>query len=425
MEVKRVKDTSFKFDEVKSWLLEKGACDRCLGRQFHGLFKADNGLIGAAVRNSDSLKEVEEKLAKPKNLKPKLSKECPFCKGLFFKIDEAADKALELIKNFDYDSFLVGVRVPEELMVVEEDMWSKIGAAYCEPLKKDLKRLIGQRIEKETGKKVDFRTPDITILVDFTRDPVKVTLELNSLFIYGEYSKLITGIPQTKWYCPECKGKGCEKCNFTGKLYEESVEELIAEPVLEATGGENEKFHGSGREDINARMLGKRPFVLEIIKPVKRNLDFKKLEEEINKRAEGKVKVYNLRKSSKEEMRFLKSVKYDKTYELVVKCKEKISDEKLAKIEEEFKGKEISQKTPTRVLHRRADLTRKRAVKDVKCERISNNKFKAIVRCEAGLYVKELVHGDDGRTEPNFAEIVGPCEVVELNVLEVHVRRED
>ncbi|TLZ53939.1 MAG: hypothetical protein E6K17_08865 [Methanobacteriota archaeon] len=42
---------------------------------------------------------------------------------------------------------------------------------------------------------------------------------------------------------------------------------------------------------------------------------------------------------------------------------------------------------------------------------------------EAGTYVKELVHGDGGRTTPSLAEALGvACEVVELDVLEIQDR---
>jgi len=43
------------------------------------------------------------------------------------------------------------------------------------------------------------------------------------------------------------------------------------------------------------------------------------------------------------------------------------------------------------------------------------------VRGESGIYVKELIHGDRGRTQPSMAELLGrSCEVVELDVLDVH-----
>jgi tRNA U54 and U55 pseudouridine synthase Pus10 len=35
--------------------------------------------------------------------------------------------------------------------------------------------------------------------------------------------------------------------------------------------------------------------------------------------------------------------------------------------------------------------------------------------------VKELIHGDRGRTQPSMTELLGkPCDVVELDVQEVH-----
>jgi tRNA pseudouridine synthase 10 len=42
------------------------------------------------------------------------------------------------------------------------------------------------------------------------------------------------------------------------------------------------------------------------------------------------------------------------------------------------------------------------------------------IKCEGGLYVKELITGDEGRTKPNLSELIGiPVQVVELDVLEV------
>ena len=50
-----------------------------------------------------------------------------------------------------------------------------------------------------------------------------------------------------------------------------SVEELIAKIALKYTKSDDESFHGCGREDIDALMLGRgRPFVLELKNPKKR-----------------------------------------------------------------------------------------------------------------------------------------------------------
>ena len=43
---------------------------------------------------------------------------------------------------------------------------------------------------------------------------------------------------------------------------------------------------------------------------------------------------------------------------------------------------------------------------------------------QAGTYIKEFVHGDGGRTQPNLAALVGcsgAAEVLTLDVLQVHM----
>ena len=43
---------------------------------------------------------------------------------------------------------------------------------------------------------------------------------------------------------------------------------------------------------------------------------------------------------------------------------------------------------------------------------------------QAGTYIKEFVHGDGGRTQPNLAALVGcsgAAEVLALDVLQVHM----
>jgi tRNA pseudouridine synthase 10 len=83
-------------------------------------------------------------------------------------------------------------------------------------------------------------------------------------------------------------------------------------------------------------------------------------------------------------------------------------------------GKPISQQTPNRVAHRRADLERVRTVRRLEVESVNGREVVFIVEADSGTYIKELMHGDDGRTQPNVAGIVGvPCEVLELDVIAI------
>ena len=92
------------------------------------------------------------------------------------------------------------------------------------------------------------------------------------------------------------KGLGCNKCNNTGQLYPDSVQSLVAHPFLIASDSSEDLFHGMGREDIDAAMLGNgRPFVLELRMPKKRDLDLVNLMMTVNSINENRIKISNLK----------------------------------------------------------------------------------------------------------------------------------
>jgi tRNA pseudouridine synthase 10 len=208
-------------------------------------------------------------------------------------------------------------------------------------------------------------------------------------------------------------------------LHPESVEELVAGPTVETVRGEDASFHGAGREDADARMLGKgRPFIVQVKRPRKREIDLKELAQAINKRADGKIKVSSLKKVDKDMIRALKHLEAaKKTYRVTVRFDRDVSDDEIEKIARSLSGVKVFQQTPTRVLRRRADKTREKHIYETTVKRISPNSVEMKVRCQGGLYVKELVTGDGGRTEPNVSKIVdAKAEPLELDVLSVSIK---
>ncbi len=404
-------------DTARKVLKEGAICDHCLGRQFAKLSTGlSNDQRGRAIRlalamqaDADKDDELLKELAK--------SEKCWVCNDLFTHLDPWAKKAVEALSDYEYDNFLVGTRMTGLLAENEEIVWAESGTAFAEPLKTELNREVGKRVEKITGKKANLKKPQIVALLDLEND--KVELEINSLYIYGRYRKLIRGIPQTRWPCRECGGKGCERCGNTGKMYQESVDELIKPHVMSAARCEDTAFHGAGREDIDALMLGDgRPFVVEAKKPHIRSIDLDALGREINSKAEGKIEVLGLKFVESETVEQLKSMKADKIYRL--KIEHSTTEEKLKSSLDIISGTLIKQKTPTRVLHRRADLERMRRVHSAELESFDTNTAVITVHCEGGLYVKELVSGDGGRTVPSIAALTGSeAKVIELEVLKV------
>jgi len=205
-------------------------------------------------------------------------------------------------------------------------------------------------------------------------------------------------------------------------MYPESVQEIVEGPFLKATGGLKASFHASGREDIDARMLGNgRPFVIEVTRPRKRFLDLEKLEQEVNAVGRGKVEVLNLRFGDKNVVRRLKrGESTQKEYRVLIEFDNKVSAKDLQLLEEKLRNAMIKQRTPVRVLHRRADMTREKYIYEVNVKKLSLKKAEMKIRCQGGLYVKELVTGDEGRTVPSVSEILNnKAKPMKLDVLSV------
>jgi tRNA pseudouridine synthase 10 len=58
-------------------------------------------------------------------------------------------------------------------------------------------------------------------------------------------------------------------------------------------------------------------------------------------------------------------------------------------------------------------------------KRLTLKRFELEIRCQGGLYIKELITGDDGRTVPSVTQIIGAKAVpMELDVLGVYITEE-
>jgi tRNA pseudouridine synthase 10 len=424
-------------------------CDHCLGRQFALLgYSMENSVRGQALKVSLTMqanefsaeknpegtkrlkilatngfsREAQETLKHLNKRMPKTGTEnkCILCESKFELIDSLTQKALDIIEGYDFTTFLVGIELPTKVEEREDEFKAAINVGYGESMKHELGRLLGKAIAKRTGKEADYLKPDLVVV--FNPFLEKIRVQVNPLFVAGRYRKLLRTIPQSKWFCSDCRGRGCVKCGGTGKLYPESVEELSSKQLLEITQGEEAFLHASGREDIDARMLGSgRPFVIEVSKPKKRFVDLKQIEAQVNADAVGKVEVSGLHFTTKDVVRHLKKGEgSQKEYALLAEFERELSPQDLRTMVEKLSGICIKQQTPRRVLHRRADLIREKYIYQVKVKKVSLKRALLEIRCQGGLYVKELVSGDEGRTVPNVSDLLNNrAKTLKLDVLNV------
>jgi len=402
-------------------------CDHCLGRIYANLLSGltDEGR-GKTIRHFIAMSiDAGEKIdIDPTNLHgimfhsskvaTKKHGKCSVCKDIFNELPSWAEIIINQLKKYEFDTFLIGCMLPSDLRKREQKFLETVGIDWCEPMKAEITRIIGKEIESVTEKNAQMRNPDITVIIDFSKK--KLTIDPRSVFVLGKYQKLARGIPQTRWDCRHCEGKGCKYCKGKGKMYRTSIQEIIEKPFLKQTKTEESSFHGAGREDIDARCLGWRPFVIELCNPMKRKIDLRKCRQVVNK--SKKVKVKDLKLADKIVIRDVKSANYDKSYRAEVTFEKEVKA--LSKLKE-LNGYVIRQRTPKRVAHRRADKIRRRKVFSIKSRKLSKRKAVFTIKAQAGTYIKELITSDEGRTRPSIADTLNnKVKNIKLDVIKIH-----
>src|SRR4030067_1413886 len=200
--------------EAAMEMLEKHPlCNHCLGRQFAMLGRGiDNGDRGKALKLSLTLQasaltlaknakgsrqlrvlasngfsgDAEETLRQYGKRAPGPKPEaCFLCDGKFQHLDELVEKALTELAYYEYTSFLVGVELPMAVEEREGEFKAALNVTYGESIRHEFGRVLGKRLEKRTGKTVEFRKPDLAIVVNpWTQT---VALQVNPLLVAGRY----------------------------------------------------------------------------------------------------------------------------------------------------------------------------------------------------------------------------------------------
>ena len=318
------------------------------------------------------------------------------------------DHIVEQSAPFEFASFVLGFeRRPDEDRAAHERRWRerKIG--------------LGQALlDLWPERRIDFLRPDLRIDV---RADESLWFQSAPLWIGGRYRKLSRRIPSSRWVHHPCKGRGCESCRFRGTLTRTSVQDLVAGPALAQSGGERDLFHGLGREDTDARMLGAgRPFLLEVHQPRRRSIDLGAIERQVAQSSENLVEVGELALVDRATMKALKSSAPEKSYRAWVEVDGGLPSDATRRASA-LAGAQITQYSPTRVMHRRGrEVARQKELSRSDLLGGVGGLVVWEVRASSGTYIKELVSGDDGRTSPSLAAALGvPCRCKHLDVLEV------
>ena len=313
--------------------------------------------------------------------------------------------------NLLFDSsriFQISTKVHPSIAIAEDDFLDR-KVSYKALINNFIRELLKPKLSMDFNGEIDLS-------VDFLKDQARA--HCSTLFYLAKYTKDSRTICQNKWEC-SCNKRGCEKCNFTGYRYE-SVGALVEKGIKSILPCTATIIHCNGREDVNVRMLGTgRYCVIEVTDPESIVDDLNELENSINSTSSAHgVLLRVLARVPRNFVNLISQSNFDKEYEAIVSCEGEISSDSLSQLAAELHNRTLAQRTPTRVVHRRADLVRRRTVRTARVEQLSPCSFKLTVVCQAGTYIKELVSGDSGRTIPSVSSLLGKqCLCSQLDVI--------
>lgn len=358
--------------ETKQILREYRLCDYCLGRMF------------ASKLRLVSHKNLGEKIRR--TIKQSKPKSCYLCKNLMPHLDVFLNKMLDISKEYEFSTFLIGAILQPSILDRDDIIRSKFKLRGIAGIKSDVTREMGKQFGKITRTKVDYQNPDIVFTVDFKKD--QCDIKPKALILQGRYTKEIRGIPQKQESCNRCDGKGCFVCDFHGISEFNSVEGYIAKFLFEKFGAQQAKITWIGSEDESSLVLGNgRPFFVKMVNPHKRKVTLPK------KVKLGGVTLLNLRVISKiptEQIKF-------KTDVLLEISTEKDLAPKALNVLESLKDMPIS-------ISENAPWKNQKKIYDVKIKKMDTRSFTVLFTLDGGIPIKRLVTGTN--VEPNISMLL-------------------
>jgi tRNA pseudouridine synthase 10 len=331
------------------------------------------------------------------------SSPCYICCGLMDGLDSITDGILSAVKDYEFDTFLIGATLAVQLHEREDKMRSRLKIRGTESIKNSLTRELGIRLTVLTGKKVEYIKPDVTILLTVDKDNiVNVSVISRPLTFAGTYVKKSRGLPQRQDKCISCGGKGCISCGYSGLSGHSTIEGIIANEVIQATGGQTPKFTWIGSEDESSLVLGTgRPFYVRVFNVKKRKLRDKKI------KFNGIAAILNVINGSPMIQQPFKS----KT-RIYVKCENVLTKKNLKKLNS-LSGSKVNFKNKSRMITKN--------IYSANIRQIDTSQFILTIVADGGLLIKQFVGGGE-YMKPNISEILdAKCECVMFDILDVRL----
>jgi tRNA pseudouridine synthase 10 len=330
--------------------------------------------------------------------------DCYVCSGIMNRIDTIVQTILEHIKDYEFETFLIGATLPAKFFEREDSLRARFKIRGKESIKNHLTRELGSRLATVIGKKVDYLTPDITIgLAISSGGDVDVAVKSRPLAFSGRYKKTTRNLPQRQERCEHCQGAGCDKCGGSGYSGGDSIEGIIARKLISLLRGQSAKFSWVGGEDQSSLVLGSgRPFYVRVFNPQRRNI------------AKGQRKIVSrgIRATIEQVAGLPDSMPVFTTKtRILIRCDKDITRQDIANIRA-LAGSTIRLESKSKVVEKK--IYSCNAVR-----RAGPGQLIFTITADGGLTIKQFVGGNE-YAKPSVSELVGAkCDCILFDVLDV------
>lgn len=186
----------------------------------------------------------------------KIVEDCKICHGIWNRLDKTCNKIIQATKDYQYDSFLIGLTLDHSFYDSEDKFRSRYRIRGKENIKTSLLREIRKKFVNISNKKINLNYPDITINIQIGKKlETIVSVNSSTVVLSGRYKKV-------KRF--RIKTKNTDN-NHSLEVNQRHIEKILKKELLSRFDSDSIVFWPLGKEEPESLVLGNgRPFYVSI-----------------------------------------------------------------------------------------------------------------------------------------------------------------
>ncbi len=311
------------------------------------------------------------------------SDECYICNGLLSKLNELFKHMLDAVKEYEFNTFLIGCTLPTDMIEREDELRAMLKVKGYESIKNSISKELGKMLTSK-GYKVDYTKPDIDIhikVIDAKSMDVTVNVKARPIYFSAIYTKHVRGLAQ--------KGQ------------RNSIEYMVRAWLMKELRCEDVRFAWVGGEDKDSLVINGRPFFIKVIN-ARRLLGYPK-----GISIDGiDVQILERVNSFPSNVKFLNSVR------LYLICNNNDAVNKVM----------LLNNLVVRFRERSKNKDSIKRIYEARVNRVSDDgkMMEVDMLIDGGFMIKRFVDGMD--TNPSMKDVIGDVKLMYFDILDVLVR---